>query len=123
MAKKKKHSIPEKAADEIQNDVIDFDVMTLLVETKLDSKPNVTKFLKQYVKSIRISTLNKIDLWPKIHYDICKCVIRFNDGSSLIKDYSAPENFEKFYLFKQLDEVTLKDKDKKLINEFFGTLE
>ena len=50
-----------------------FDVKKLLKTEKYDSKPNMAKFLKTYVTSIRICIKDaKVNLYPKISYDICK---------------------------------------------------
>lgn len=57
-----------------------FDIKKLLKTEKYDSKPNMAKFLKTYVESIRICIKEaKVDLWPKIYYDIGKIIIRFKD--------------------------------------------
>ena len=64
-----------------------FDIKKLLKTEKYDSKPNMAKFLKTYVASIRICIKEaKVDLWPKIHYDISKIIIRFKDDQAIIKD-------------------------------------
>jgi hypothetical protein len=44
-----------------------FDVKKLLKTEKYDTKPNMAKFLKTYVKSIRIFISEaKVELYPKI---------------------------------------------------------
>jgi hypothetical protein len=57
-----------------------FDIKKILKTEKYDSKPNMAKFLKTYVKSIRICIKEaKVELYPKISYDISKIIIRFKD--------------------------------------------
>ena len=57
-----------------------FDVKKLLKTEKYDTKPNMAKFLKTYIKSIRIFIKEaKVELYPKISYDISKILIKFKD--------------------------------------------
>ena len=87
MSKKTKHERKEAQENVVETIVEKLDVIFLLRENKLDTKPNVAKFLQAYAQSIRIAAVSKRDRWPKINYDISKCIVRFKDGSTLIKSY------------------------------------
>lgn len=101
-----------------------YDIMDLLLHQKYDSKPNMGKFLKQYVQSIRLSINNgKVEMWPKIDYDVSKAFIKFNDGHELIKDYYAPATYPKFYIFDGIDEIRTDEKVEKTVEKFFSYLE
>lgn len=95
-----------------------FDIKKLLKTEKYDSKPNMAKFLKTYVTSIRICIKDaKVDLWPKIHYDISKIIIRFKDDQTIIKDINN------VYLCREYDDLDLTENNIETINKFIDYLE
>lgn len=95
-----------------------FDIKKLLKTEKYDSKPNMAKFLKTYVASIRICIKDaKVDLWPKIHYDISKIIIRFKDDQTIIKDINN------VYLCREYDDLNLTENNIEIINKFIDYLE
>lgn len=95
-----------------------FDIKKLLKTEKYDSKPNMAKFLKTYVTSIRICIKEaKVDLWPKIHYDISKIIIRFKDDQTIIKDINN------VYLCREYDDLDLTENNIETINKFIDYLE
>ena len=104
----------------IQNigESINYDVIGLLKSENYLTKPNMAIFLKTYVKSIRICiSSGKVDIWPKIHYDIGKAIIRFKDNKTLIKCQAG------VYLCDGFTDIELTDQHKQLINKFFELLE
>lgn len=101
-----------------------YNIMGLLRNEKYDSKPNMGKFLKQYVSSIRLSISNgKFEMWPKVDYSATKTFIKFNDGHELIKDYQPIQNYPHFYVFDALDEINLSQSDNNVLEKFFSYLE
>lgn len=95
-----------------------FDIKKLLKTEKYDSKPNMAKFLKTYVASIRICIKDaKVDLYPKISYDICKIIIRFKDDQTIIKDVNN------VYLCRDYDDLDLTENNIETINKFIDYLE
>lgn len=98
--------------------ILMYDILQLLTVEQYDTKPNMSKFLKTYVQSIRICISNgKVDLWPKIHYDISKVIVRFKDNQTLIKDS------DNVYLMKNFNDIEFNDKEKELLLNFFKLLE
>ena len=78
----------------------------------------MAKFLKTYVTSIRICIKDaKVNLWPKIHYDISKIIIRFKDDQVIIKDINN------VYLCREYDDLDLTENNIKTINTFIDYLE
>ena len=101
-----------------ENITLDLDIVKLLKTEIYDTKPNMSKFLKTYVKSIRILISDgKVDLWPKITYNIGKIIVRFKDDQTLIKDTTT----QNFYLYKKFDEQTITN-NLKYIEQFFEYL-
>lgn len=91
-----------------------------------DTKPKMAKFLKKFADSIRISTQHKIQLWPKIHYDIGICVVRFKNKWALLKNCYKDNEEGKFLYFLEndkLEEIELKQKSLDKIVKFFKLLE
>ncbi len=95
-----------------------FDVKKLLKTEKYDTKPNMAKFLKTYIKSIRIFICEaRVELYPKISYDISKIIIKFKDDQVIIKDrYNL-------YLCREFEDLKLTENNIKSINTFIDYLE
>lgn len=95
-----------------------FDVKKLLKTEKYDTKPNMAKFLKTYIKSIRIFISEaKVELYPKISYDISKIIIKFKDDQTIIKDrYNL-------YLCREFEDLKLTENNIETINKFIDYLE
>lgn len=95
-----------------------FDVKKLLKTEKYDTKPNMAKFLKTYVKSIRILIDEaRVELYPKIRYDIAKIIIKFKDGQDIIKDR------HNLYLCNEFKDLNLTENNIQTINKFIEYLE
>ena len=129
MKKSQKTIKSEKIDVKIQkkeDEILQFDILHELQVNEFNTKPKMAKFLKKFAKDIRISTQHKIQLWPKIHYDIGICIIQFKNGYELLKNYYK-DNEEKKFLYclenDKLEEVELKQKSLDKIVKFFKCLE
>lgn len=103
------------------NENIAYDLKELLKNEKFDTKPNMAKFLKTYVKSIRLFiSEGKVDLWPKIYYDIGKSFVYFNDHTTVvIKDLTRKE----IYVQQDIHELKMTESLKSSLEKFFDYLE
>ena len=116
---KKRKDLEAKLAEE----KVKFDVLKLLKEQQLDTKPNMAKFLKEHVEMIRGLCQNKIKFYPTFKYELSKVFVKFLDGHELIYDMLTDGKFTpKFYFCYKLDEIALKDNDIQLIDNFFQML-
>ena len=116
---KKRKDLEAKLAEE----KVKFDVLKLLKEQQLDTKPNMAKFLKEHVEMIRGLCQNKIKFYPNFKYELSKVFVKFLDGHELIYDMLTDGKFTpKFYFCYKLDEIALKDNDIQLIDSFFQML-
>ena len=80
--KRKKQKLKLEA--EVKKDKIVFDVLSLLKNELLDTKPNVAKFLKQYVNCITGCPKLKPTFYPVFELQITKYFIKFFDGHEII---------------------------------------
>ena len=95
-----------------------FDIKKLLKIEKYDTKPNMAKFLKTYIKSIRIFIKEAhVELYPKISYDISKIIIKFKDDQTIIKDRYH------LYLCREYNDLKLTENNIETINKFIDYLE
>ena len=85
MSRKKKDKKKSIKSKENVEENPKLDIIFLLKNELMDTKPNMAKFLKTYVKLIRVFTGNKIEMYPEYHYDISKIFVSFNDNHQLIK--------------------------------------
>lgn len=92
----------------------------------METKPNMGKFLEQYVNTIRIFNSNKIKVYPAFEYEISKVFVKFLDGHELIMDCHANKcpGFEtqEFFMYYNCDEVEINKKEIQLIGQFFQKL-
>lgn len=123
--KKEKKLLKQKAKiqEELAKEKERFDVLMLLKTEHLDTKPNMAKFLKERVSSIRSLNWSKIDFYPEFKYDVHKLSVRFLDGHELICDKTQQDNEGKYSMFYEVDEVAIKQKDYAPIAQFFTYLE
>ena len=116
---KKRKDLEAKLAEE----KVKFDVLKLLKEQQLDTKPNMAKFLKEHVEMIRGLCQNKIKFYPNFKYELSKVFVKFLDGHELIYDMLTDGKFTpKFYFCYNFDEIELKDSDIPIIEQFFRYL-
>lgn len=120
MSRKKKDKKKSLKTNENVEENPKLDIILLLKNELMDTKPNMAKFLKTYVKLIRVFTGNKIEMYPQYHYDISKIFVTFNDNHQLIrerldKDYA-------YYMYDGIDEIPLKEKEKESVSQFFDFL-
>lgn len=123
----KRQKRKEKKRKELEAKLVEekvkFDVLKLLKEQLLDTKPNMAKFLKEHVEMIRGLCQNKIKFYPNFKYELSKVFVKFLDGHELIYDMLTDGKFTpKFYFCYQLDEIELKDKDIQTLEQFFQNL-
>ena len=98
------------------------DIKDLLKHQNYQTKPNMSKFLKSYVDTVTLLiSEGKACMWPKVHYSASKCIVRFKDGSTLIKCYHS--NPSQVFLFCKYDEISLSDNINAKALEFFKLLE
>ena len=105
---KKRKELEAKLAEE----QVKFDILKLLKEEQLDTKPNMAKFLKDHVELIRGLCKSKLKFYPTFKYELSKVFVKFLDGHELIYDMLTDGKFTpKFYFCYKLDEIALKDND------------
>ena len=110
--------------EKVQENDIKFDIIRLLKETQLDTKPNVAKFLQNHVRDIRAVISNgKIQCWPTYKYQISKVFVTFLDGHELIFYVTQViPNIPKYYLYYNMDEIELKQCNVQFVEAFFNAL-
>lgn len=121
--KDKKQKKKEKQQAEVQQSNEKFDILWLLEHEKLDSKPNMAKFLNDYVARIEASNMiGKIKMYPTYGYEIFKIYVYFFDDHSLICNLHGLKGKE-YFLCDGLEEVEVKPKQLPFIEQFFTWLE
>lgn len=116
---KKRKELEAKLAEE----QVKFDILKLLEEEQLNTKPNMAKFFKDYVEMIRGFNNGKILFYPNFKYELTKIIVKFLDGHELIYDMMTDGKFTpKYCLCYYFDVEELKDKDVQLIEEFFKNI-
>lgn len=116
---KKRKQLEAKLAEE----QVKFDILKLLEEEQLDTKPNMAKFLKDHVEMIRCLCKSKLQFYPTFKYELSKVFVKFLDGHELIYDMLTDGKFTpKFYFCYNFDEIELKDSDIPIIEQFFRYL-
>ena len=99
---------------------VKFNIVQLLKTKRQDSKPNLGKFLKDYVKEIHSSDSGKITFYHNFKYDSSRIFVRFLDGHELIYDMKSDGKFAAiYYMYDGTDEEELSTKD---IEAFFDFL-
>ena len=100
---------------------VDYDVLGLLTDSPLGTKPEVGEFLKRYVKSIRVLVEHsKVTTYPAFGYGSSKVFVDFLDGHQAIADYG--QRSPRFWLWKGLDEIPLTQDREARVGRFFGRL-
>ena len=107
--KDKKQQKKQKQLEQVKSSHQVFDVIEILNSQKLDTKPNVTKFLNQYVGCITaVVSTGKVQCYPKIKYALSKVFVKFLDGHELVW-YVKNEipHSQSFFLYFGIDEEKL----------------
>lgn len=121
--KARKEKQRQKLQEELQEEQVKFNIVQLLKTERQDSKPNLGKFLKDYVKEIRCSDSGKITFYPNFKYDLSQIFVRFLDGHELIYDMKSDGKFAPiYYMYDGTDEEELSTKDIEPIKAFFDYL-
>jgi len=119
---RRKHQ-KEKLQAAVKQEKIVFDVLNLIRTEQTDTKPNMGKFLKQYVKEIRgVNASGKMTFYPSVEYRISKVIVQFLDDHDFVFDPNAEKPEHRHYCSFGVDEVKLKPKDYEYMEEFFGRL-
>ena len=121
--KDKKKKKKQKQVEQIQTEKTCFDIISLLKTQQLDTKPNMAKFLDQYVEYIRgLVSNSKIVFYPTFQYEITKVFVKFLDSHELLYTKNVLSGSSNYYLYDGLTEVQLKEKELELIEMFFKYL-
>ena len=121
--KARKEKQRQKLQEELQEEQVKFNIVQLLKTERQDSKPNLGKFLKDYVKEIRCSDSGKITFYPNFKYDLSRIFVRFLDGHELIYDMKSDGKFASiYYMHDGTDEEELSTKDVEPVKAFFDYL-
>ena len=121
--KDKKKKKKQKQVEQVQTEKTCFDIISLLKTHQLDTKPNMAKFLDQYVEYIRgLVSNSKIVFYPTFQYEITKVFVKFLDSHELLYTKNVLSGSPNYYLYDGLTEVQLKEKELELIEMFFKYL-
>lgn len=113
----------EKLETAVKEERISFDVLALLASEKTDTKPNMGKFLKAYVKEIRGLIPNgKISFYPMFEYSVSRTFVRFLDGHEFVWDMSKEKPEDAYFFYSGTDELPLTQKGYSALKEFFVRL-
>ena len=116
---KKRKQLEAKLAEE----QVKFDILKLLEEEQLDTKPNMAKFLKDHVEMIRCLCKSKLQFYPTFKYELSKVFVKFLDGHELIYDMKSDGKFAQiYYMYDGTDEEELSTKDVEPVKAFFDYL-
>lgn len=119
--KRKKQKLKLEA--EVKKDNLVFDVLSLLKTELLDTKPNIAKFLKQYVKSITGCPKVKPTFYPVFELRITKYFIKFLDGHEIVFDQTQRNKEYRYIFCYELQQKDLNAKDMQLIEDFVKKLQ
>ena len=117
---KRKEKKRKELEAKLSEEKVKFDVLKLLEETPLDTKPNMAKFLKEHVETVRGLCQNKIAFYPNFKYELSKVFVKFLDGHELIYDMLTDGKITpRFYFCCAFDEIELSAHGQQLVEEFF----
>lgn len=118
---KKQLELQKKLAEEH----VKLDVLQLLREEKLETKPEVADFLKKNVKNIWVFVKDgKAYVWPAEKRVIAKAFMNFLDGHELIwNKLSDGKVLPKVIMCYEDEEAKLSSKDIDVIEQFFLKLQ
>ena len=119
--KEKRRRQKQKIEAEVKEDRIVFDVFGLLRDENTDTKPNMAKFLKEYVKSISGNPRTKPVFYPAPDAPINKYFVKFMDDHELILDVSQASAVGVYFEYG-VDEVEIGPREEKLAREFMAKL-
>jgi hypothetical protein len=107
----------------VKQEKIVFDVLNLIRTEQIDTKPNMGKFLKQYVKGIRgVNASGKMTFYPSVEYRTTKVIVQFMDEHDFVFNGEAEKPEDRYYCSFGVDEVKLKQKDYEYLERFFDLL-
>jgi len=112
----------EKAQAAVREDNIEFDVLRPLRTENTDTKPNMGKFLKQYVKDVRALPKGMISFYPRFSYETTRVFVAFLDGHELMYDPSKLKPEDMYVCTYRYEDAELKQKDLDSLKSFFRKL-
>ena len=118
--KRKKQQLKKEA--EVKEEKIVFDVFYLLKHENLDTKPNMAKFLKSYVKCITGCPKTKPSFYPTFELEITKWFVKFLDGHELIFNVQRSEMEDQYLFYCFTDEIEMKSSETALAKMLFDKL-
>ena len=120
--KEKRKIQKQKIEAQIKEEKTTFDVIALLNTVNTDTKPNMAKFLKDYVKCIGGNPSRKPIFYPTFELYINKWFVKFFDDHELILDMTQRDDKNKYILCNFLEDIDLNEKNLKLVKAFFDRL-
>ena len=120
--KEKRKIQKRKLEAQIKEEQTVFDVLGLLETENTETKPNMAKFLKNYVKIIAGNPVSKPMFYPVLEMPINKWFVQFMDEHELIFDTTQKDDKYRYILCCGYDDIELDAKGFKLIKTFFDRL-
>ena len=121
--KDKKKKKKQKQLEQVQAEQKKFDIIELLENEQLDTKPNFAKFLDSYVERISVVVNNgKIQFYPTIEYSFPKIFVLFLDKHELMYSKDIIPGKQHYCLYDDEDEIELDQKQIQLVEIFFQRL-
>lgn len=121
--KKAKKKQKQKQLEKIQAENQKFDIIELLENEQLDTKPNFAKFLDSYVERISVVVNHgKIQFYPTIECSFPKIFVLFLDKHELMYSQNVLPGRQHYSLYYDEDEIELDQKQIQLVEVFFSRL-
>lgn len=86
------------------------------------TKPNMAKFLKQYVRSVRALASGALGFYPRFEYKVQRVFVQFVDGHELIFYPGRPKPENRYVCTYRYEDVALGQADLQALDKFFGRL-
>lgn len=121
--KEKKAKKKQKQLEKIQAENQKFDIIELLENEQLDTKPNFAKFLDSYVERISVVVNHgKIQFYPTTECSFPKIFVLFLDKHELMYSKDVLPGKQHYFLYDDQDEIELDQKQIQLVEIFFQRL-
>lgn len=121
--KEKKAKKKQKQLERVQAEKQKFDIIKLLKNEQLDTKPNFAKFLDSYVERITVVVNHgKIQFYPTIECSFPKIFVLFLDKHELMYSQYVLAGKQHYCLYDDDNEIELDQKQIQLVEVFFQRL-
>lgn len=121
--KEKKAKKKQKQLEKVQAENQKFDIIELLENEQLDTKPNFAKFLDSYVERISVVVKHgKIQFYPTVECSFPKIFVLFLDKQELMYSRNVLAGKQHYCLYDDEDEIELDQKQIQLVEVFFSHL-